>query len=106
LLVSVVPSIGSTAMLTGGEPGPPRAELLAHEDAGRLVLDPLADRARAAHVHQVEHAAEGVRRRLVGRDLVPLADPLKDVQRGRLAARNRSMPISFSASTSGCSIEC
>ena len=70
--VSVVPSIGSTAMSHGRAAG---ADLLAVEEHRRFVLLALADDDDAVHRHRVEHEPHGVDRGLVGRFLVAAADP-------------------------------
>ena len=63
------------------QPGP---ELFAFENAGRVILDPLADHDLAADVHQIEHPAHRVAGRRVGFFLFAAAEPGKRIQRRRL----------------------
>ena len=46
-------------------PGHPCAELFAFENAGRIILDPLADDDFAADVHKIEHAPHRIARGFV-----------------------------------------
>src|SRR5262249_52702495 len=64
-----------------GRAGLPVADAFALEQTGGVVLDALADNNLTAHVHQIEHAADGVARRGIGGFLVALADPLHAVER-------------------------
>ena len=80
--VSVVPSIGSTAMSVSiGVPSP---IALAVEQHRRLVLLALADDDDAVHRHGVEHDPHGVDRGPVGPVLVAPAHPAAGRQRGGL----------------------
>ena len=85
--VSVVPSIGSTAMSHAGAAG---ADLLAVEQHGRFVLLALADHDDAVHRHGVEDDAHRVDRRAVGAVLVALAQPAPGGQRRRLGDPRRA----------------
>ena len=58
----------------------PRAELLAEEDAGRIVLNSLSNDHFRATRDEVKHPANGVGRSLVGRVLVAFSHPLGRVQ--------------------------
>ena len=80
--VSVVPSIGSTAMSVSG--GVAVADLLAVVEHRRLVLLALADDDDAVHRHGVEHEAHGVDGGAVGALLVAAAHPAGGGQRGGL----------------------
>ena len=80
--VSVVPSIGSTAMSVSGALPSPIA--LAVEEHRRFVLLALADHDDAVHGDGVEHDAHGVDGRAVGAVLVASAHPAGGGERRRL----------------------
>ena len=82
-----MPSIGIDCDVDDRRAVAPGAQLLPDEDAGRLVLDPLADRTRPAHVGEIEHAAQGIGGGGVGGFLVALADPVEHLEGGGLARR-------------------
>src|SRR6476661_6352794 len=65
---------------TDGAVGP-GAELLALEDAGRVVLDAFADRHGAGDIDGVEQSSDGVAGGVVGGFLVALAHPLIRAER-------------------------
>ena len=60
------------------------ADRLAVGEHGRLVLLALADHDDAVHVDALQHGVHAVHRPLVGRLLVPHADPRRAAQRGGL----------------------
>ena len=76
--VSVVPSIGSTAMSQAGPPAPISSPL---NSIGRFVLLALADHDDALHRDRVEDDAHRVDRGTVGAVLVALAEPAPGGQR-------------------------
>ena len=80
--VSVVPSIGSTAMSVIGRGAV--ADLLAVEEHRRVVLLALADDDDAVHRHRGEHRPHGVDRGAVGALLVAPAHPAAGGHGGRL----------------------
>ena len=86
----VVPSIGSSAISNCGEPGQPRPELFAFENAGRVVLDSLADHDLAADVHEIEHPAHRIAGRRVGFFLFAAPEPGQANSARRLQSRGRN----------------
>jgi hypothetical protein len=85
--VSVVPSIGSTAMSHAGAAG---ADLLAVEQHRRFVLLTLADDDDAFHRDGVEDDAHGVDRGAVGSVLVALPEPASGCERRASVTRTSS----------------
>ena len=83
LLISVVPSIGSTATSTSGPPCPV-ADPLAVEEHRRVVLLALADDHGAPHRQRVDQLAHGVDGGAVAALLVAAADPAAGGHGGRL----------------------
>ena len=98
--VSVVPSIGSTAMsIAGEEPSPISSPL---NSIGRFVLLALADHDDAVHRDAVEHDAHGLDGGTVGRVLVAAAHPTPAGQGGRLGGAHQFHREVAVRSSAGC----
>ena len=80
----VVPSIGSSAMSNGGEPGSQVPSCSPLKMPGRVVLDPFADHDLAADVHEIEHPAHRVAGRRIRLFLFAAPEPVQGIQRRRL----------------------
>ena len=86
LEVSVVPSIGSTAMAAGSEPSRQVPTFSSTKMPGASSLQTFADAHEAFEVDQAEHAAHGVGGGAVGLVLVALAEVFPGGERGVLGA--------------------